>query len=277
MSLRTVRSTAFSFLMLLAWLPLVAQTSSYHTTLSNDASGAPQIILVNDSNTPIEAFHILQQCQSGGSWSSRDALDGPGMTASAIQGANGGQSQTLGVQPNGTWNAGFKTQIGANVCGVVIDALFFADGSYQGKDAVVRSLKARRDGIAAGVSYWTNRFSALPPSGSNLSPLLAEATRLEAADLAMQNNYPFNPVSDVAEPLLRAYWAGKYQVDSNVANLLTQDLASTPASGNPPDVAGFIAGWQQMINSDLSMQKLNSTFPPITAPAGNSGNTSVTQ
>jgi hypothetical protein len=78
-----------SIMLVVSWsLPLVAQSSNYHMEFVDIAPGITQIVLVNDSSQPIEAFHVLEQCDAGDGWWGRDALSGAGgprSTSSDIQ------------------------------------------------------------------------------------------------------------------------------------------------------------------------------------------------
>jgi len=100
MSFRTILGSVFGVLVLLTGRLLVAQISGCHIELSDINPQITQIVLVNDSNQPIEAFRISQQCKSGAPYSRNDALDGPD-TMGAIDGENGSPSRTIGVEPGG--------------------------------------------------------------------------------------------------------------------------------------------------------------------------------
>jgi hypothetical protein len=56
------RAVVFCFPVILGWLPLVAQSSSYHLEFDDDKLGQ-RVILVNDSEKPMEAFAASQRCQ----------------------------------------------------------------------------------------------------------------------------------------------------------------------------------------------------------------------
>jgi hypothetical protein len=48
----------------LGCLPLAAQSSSYHLETDDRISGWQQVVLVNDSEKPIEAYAAYQHCQA---------------------------------------------------------------------------------------------------------------------------------------------------------------------------------------------------------------------
>src|SRR5580700_6004196 len=143
--------------MLCGCTPLLAQVRGCHMELSDGTSG--WVILVNDSEKTVEAYHLSAKCMSEGRprmgmEASYDALDsagtsrsGPGKVIAGIfthsdvaePGTRMVSMENLAPQPFGcVWDAKF-------------DAVIYADGSYEGDEMKVRRLQARRDGVVADV------------------------------------------------------------------------------------------------------------------------------
>lgn len=61
------------------------------------------------------------------------------------------------VKSGGRWTSNLFLSTSETLnCDVQIDAVLFGDGTYDGSEAAVEELKARRDAIAAGV--WSARL-----------------------------------------------------------------------------------------------------------------------
>jgi hypothetical protein len=287
MALSVARGGVFCSMAILfstGWLPLIAQSSDYHLEFADRVNGPARVILVNDSEKSIEAYYPFQRCKSGATYyGGQDVLDVPGVDNS-LHGAGGSGPRSV-LEPGGRWetvispSAGSTSSVstssgstsgdGAERCEPRIDAIIFADGSFDGNAEFVKALKARRDGTVAAVNYWADRFSHENPDGSGLGVLLADANRLYAEDGTRQRKYRLNLPNDDPPPLLREYWHARFHVDQNVAHFLAHDLSKETASENLHLAAGFIDEWKKKIDSDAAMRKLNSEFPPITESAGN--------
>jgi hypothetical protein len=273
MRLLAIRGAVFCLAVTPGWLPLAAQSSSYHTQLSNDTNGRSRIILVNDSDKPIEAYHASQRCQAGGVYSSEDVLDHPGVTSGSIHGPDGERAPRSGfVERGGRWDTFMSittnpSNNSAEKCDTRIEAVLFADGSYEGKEAVARGLKARRDGIRASVSYWENKFNSEDPDGSSLAVLHAEAKRIVSENRVKLNKYQFNLLKDDSPSLLHQYWAGRLQVDTNVAGHFPSDASEEKQSGSFHYLANYIHTWKTKIDNDVAMKRLDTVFPPFSEPA----------
>lgn len=267
-----------SIALVVSWsLPLVAQSSSYHMELVDVAPEITQIVLVNDSSQPIEAFHVLEKCDAGDAWWSRDALSGPGgprSTSSDIHGAHGRFSQTIGVEPGGRWDGQYLPKSNGYECGERADAIIFADGSYEGDEAAVCSLMAKRDGVTSALKYWTDKFEGENPDGSTLSSIFAEAKRRKAEDDVRMSTYRIH-VNTEPEPPQREYWLGRLLVDQNLLVHLPKEFPSDKASAIFLHAAGFIGDWKEKFDKDTSMKKLSLIFRPISMPAEQSAETAA--
>jgi hypothetical protein len=257
---------------MLAPNPLPAQGSGYHVELSDERSGHREIILVNDSDKPIEAFHLVNRCASGGSSAQMDTLGSPYAVLS-IDEPDGRRTHRAAVEPGERWDtqsgtATLATKNGIQECDTEVDAVLFGDGSHAGRDDVARSMKAKRDGIVASVNYWADRIGRENPDGSGLATLRNDAERLAVADDAEKRMYPFNSLGDDAvRPLLYEYWLGRNQVDAYVALQVPKELNQDKAAVNLRKVVDFVAKWKNKIDSNLAMKNLNLEFPPVSVPA----------
>jgi hypothetical protein len=189
------RAVVFCFPVILGWLPLVAQSSSYHLEFDDDKLGQ-RVILVNDSEKPMEAFAASQRCQRAGGGSgadgSKDILFYPSEGGgSDMQAADRSRPPRSGGLDTGARRKTFLVMMSERGdCQNRITAVLFSDGSFEGDDAAVRSLKAQRDGLAGGVHYWADRIGREEPDGSTLNALLAEVRERMVADQAKQKKYP---------------------------------------------------------------------------------------
>jgi hypothetical protein len=147
------RFASFSVFLSLVSLPAFAQNPAYHLEFSDHTSG--WVILVNDSQKPIEAFTVKATCGATTATPTYDALEfsGGGTSHPAIKGLQPSLIQpgqrffalvNLAPQPSGcSWRG--------DVAGVI-----YADGTYDGQASAVHDLQARRAGIAAALEYWSN-------------------------------------------------------------------------------------------------------------------------
>ena len=270
MSSLGARAVVFCFSVIFGWLPLAAQSFSYHLEFDDRILGSQQVILVNDSEKSIEAFGASQRCHKarGGSGndSTRDVLDNPSINgvSSDMQAAVGSGPPRSGVLETGArWRTAIAIFPENGDCQNQITAVFFSDGSFEGEDAGVRGLKAHRDGLAAGIHYWADRISREKPDGSTLNALQAEIKQRMAEDQMKQQKFPIHITEVDTPPLLWQYWSGWLQVESTIEFHFPKDLSQGKASENFRRVADEINQWKTKIDGNLALQKLNIAFPAI--------------
>lgn len=265
----SARAVGFCWLVILGWLPLAAQSSSYHLEFDDRIPGQPPqlLTLVNDSEKPIEAFESSQRCHKGrlstGSDDSFDILD---HLQGEIQATNESIPPRSRVLETGErWRTIVAFSPEHRGCHMRINAVFFSDGSFEGDDAAVQGLKARRDGLAAGIHFWADRLSREKPDGSTLDALLAAVRQRIAEDQTKQKKYPIDIRHDDPPPLLWQYWSGRLAVERNieVQLFLTKHLSQEKASQYLRNVADAINQWREKIDGNLALQKLNIVFPAI--------------
>jgi hypothetical protein len=266
MSSLGVRAVVFCFPVILGWLPVAAQSFSYHLEFEDNA-GSKQVILVNDSEKPIEAFAASQRCQKAHGWSGsdgiRDILFYPS-TDIDMQAADRSGPPRSGVLDTGArWSTLLAMMPERGDCQNRITAVFFSDGSFEGDDAAVRSLKAGRDGLAAGVHYWADRISREKQDGSTLNALLAEVRKRMVADQAKQQKYPTSGHRDSSAQPLWEYWASWVTVERDIELRFPKDLGQEKPSATLRRVADMINGWKTKIDGNIALQKLNIVFPAI--------------
>jgi hypothetical protein len=271
MSSLGVRAVVFCFPVILGWLPVAAQSASYHLEFEDNA-GSKQVILVNDSERPIEAFAASQLCQGAtgvsGSGGIRDILFYPSKDID-MQAADRSGPPRSGVLDKGArWSTLLAMMPERGDCQNRITAVFFSDGSFEGDDAAVRSLKAGRDGLAAGVHYWADRISREKPDGSTLNALLAELRERMAADRAKQYKYPTSGHRDSSAQPLWEYWESWLTVERDIKSRFPNDLGQEKPSTTLRRVADMIGGWKTKIDGNIALKKLNIVFPPISESSG---------
>jgi hypothetical protein len=232
--------------------------------LSDGTSG--WVILVNDSERPIEAFYFSGQCNAinarggAGVQFSYDALQSPG-TVSGHPGLDGKfLSQKDVVAPKGRMISMTKLELQQSGCDWKgdIDAVIYSDGSYEGDEMIARGMAAQRDGIAAGVAYWRDRFNRENTDAVNLDAINAEAQRLKKEDSAKS----WSSSGCRKSPLTCEYWKGRYQVDSNVALWLQKGAIKDTPEDRYRKTVQSIERWQKKIDDNVALKRLDVTFPP---------------
>jgi hypothetical protein len=129
---------------------------------------------------------------------------------------------------------------------VAIDAVLYADGTYEGDKAQARSLQAKRDGIAASVNYWIDRLKTLPASPKELASLRTEAERRSRGGPCTQPT----PAC--------GFQQGRRQVESNMAERL-EHLKDTPETAYQQALA-FLTQWQKELDGNVALKRLDATF-----------------
>jgi hypothetical protein len=276
MSSLGARAIVFCFLVILGWLPLAAQSSSYHLESDDRAAGRQPVILVNDSEKSIEAYGASQLCfkakvYTGVPNESRDILDNPfNGAASGMRAPDGSGPARSGVLETGArWRTNMATLPDWD-CRTQVNAVLFSDGSFEGEDTAVRGLKARRDGLAAAIHYWADRISREKPDGSTLDTLHDELKKRKAEDLLKQGKYRAQSnltfegaVPPVPPPVLEQYWSGWLSVDTNLEFQLSRYFTHENAGESFRKLADEINQWKTKIDGNLALQKLNVAFPVI--------------
>jgi hypothetical protein len=280
MSSLRVRPVALSLavilsLAMLGSLPLAAQSPSYHLETDDRMSGWQQVILVNDSEKPIEAYAAYQQCQAqpkphstylgGSTLASEDILSDPHLNGISVhlRAADGSLARHGVLEKGDRWMTFLVVTPEKGDCQNKITAVLFSDGSFEGEDAAVRGIKASRDGWAAGVHYWADRIGREKPDGSTLAALLAEVKQRKTEDQSRMRKYPEYTQGEDTSSLLWHYWASWANVELILEPALTNDLKRQTPSDAVRRITDEINEWKKKIDGNLALQKLNMVFPPI--------------
>jgi hypothetical protein len=257
MSSWSVRIAAACFVICGCSMSLLAQGRGYHMELSDGTSG--WVILVNDSQIPIEAFHFVGKCriagrEVAGSEFTYDALDSPGNSLSHP--AITGRAQSDVVKPGERYFALTKLLPQPSECiwDGDITSVIYADGTYEGEENTARDLQARRDGIAAGVQYWVERVQGGVVEKPDPEAMAAEAKQL-SEETRTKTRYCVGP----NQPLSCAYWSGRHQVDANVA--LQGSRKKEDPESNYAWMTQFIKRWRKKVEADDALKRLDVTFP----------------
>jgi len=276
MSSLGARAVVFCFPVILGWLPLAARSSSYHLEFDGRIPGSQQVILVNDSEKSIEAYGASQLCFKpkqyvGHPDDSKDILDHPfkGATSDMRAADGSGPARSGVIETGGRWRTAMATLPDYD-CRTQVNAVLFSDGSFEGGNAGVRGLKARRDGLAAAIHYWADRISREKPDGSTLDALHDELKKHKAEDMLKRGKYQSQPhltFEEAEQPvppqLLWQYWSGWLAVEGYLEFQLSKDLSQEKAGENFQKVADEINQWKKKIDGNLALQKLNIVFPPV--------------
>jgi len=250
MAVFALRQFALRIPWILGCWPLAAQSARPH--LEYEPKGSLfQLVLVNDSEKAIEAFSVRQTCDKSGQFTAAILYKGLRGTSGVIE---SGEHRGLG--------GGWKLPSEDLACDAQLEAVFFADGSFEGNDAAVRSLKARGDGITASVNYWLDRIKREKTDGSTLGLLLDAIKQRVAADKVLQGQYPLNLERGIP-PLLREYWEGRREVDAALEARFPRDLSTVKPNELLQRVTDYMEKRKADIDGTEALQKLNIVFPPI--------------
>ena len=282
MSKLQARAVLFCFLFIMGWMPLVAQSSSYHLELDDPTAGPQQVIFVSDSEKSVDAFAVSQQCprEPNGTrtsaYGNHDILDSPFLrgVSSDMRCADGRLARGPVLETGECWRTALFVSPQKRDCQNEVTAIIFSDGSFEGEDAAVRGLKAHRDGLAAGVQYWAAKLSQEKPDGSTLLALFNEVERSKTEDQRKQRDH-YRPrrmlekdESALPQALLWLYWSGRVQVDTNLELRLNGFIKGSSgvktASEALRKIADEIDQWKTKIDSNPAQQKLDTAFPPLT-------------
>jgi hypothetical protein len=258
-------------------LPISGQ-SSYHVEIA-EAPNVPigtlkLVVLVNDSQKVIEAYHAKADCKSsdGSGPPSRvrdeQSYDALSFAADsmAMMGP-GGKSIAQGflIMPGGHFVTGMLLGPESSGCTwqAEADAIFYTDGTYEGADSSVRNLQAHRDGIVASVRFWEQilREPDMPDdptvaADQRVAAIEAEAERRKEQDMRGVR-YP----GCANSPLACEYWRGWQAVDGNVLNYAKTSRANRPPNEVYRRIAQFIDRLNRKINNDASLKTLDTIFP----------------
>ena len=256
-----LRHVAFCIPLIMGHLPMAAQNSSYHVEFEPQGSRSfSHLVLVNDSNKSIEAYSVLQTC-------GRYAQFDPNILGQGYQSSRfvplRGESGVIKPGERRTLRGGWSYRPGDRSCDAQVEAVLFTDGSFEGEDALVRGLKGLGDGEAASVNYWVDRIKSEEPDGSTLGLLLDEIKEHVADDKAEANRYPNRRYRD--RPLWE-YWEGRLEVDLDIESLFPKDLSAVKPNDLLKRVTNYLEKRKTDIDGNETMQKLNTVFPPISAP-----------
>jgi hypothetical protein len=257
---RSVRHSAIWSLVLCGCLPIAAQHRGYHTELSNGTSG--WLALINDSAQPIEAFHYKARCGNGGMGFSHDVLDFPGNKSSQPP-VGGYQPDREDIVKPGDRRY-FMLNLPPQTSGCAwqgdIDAVIFANGTFDGDETIVRGMQARRDGIAAAIGDWKERLRNWTEQvhqqtgDTNPDPL-----SLKAKDLSDEDSQKTMFPGCREKPTACEYWKGRKHVDSNIA--IWAAGKSDSAVERHHILLGMIEKWQTKMDKDTAFVELDQTFP----------------
>ncbi len=249
---------------------LGAQTPAYHSEYDEAPNGFIRMVLVNDSDKTIEAFHATERCSQGGSEQSADTLDFPVDSIASISGPDGRFARRGVVEPGGRWTSSlFESTPTATNCDVQIEAVLFGDGTYDGSDAAVEELKARRDGIAAGVQLWVEKLSTNDGVAPTEETLHAEAVSVTAQDTAQRNKYRHGPQGRSEDFASYGYWAGRVQVDINILHQFAHGAKTKEAPVDLTKLTDMVSRWSNKVNTNAALKRLDVTFPPAARQATN--------
>jgi len=256
---RLIRFRLVWLAMLCGCVPLLAQSRNYHAEIANEPDR--RFILVNDSKEPIEAFHASVECHDPTSSVEIDMRVSSEETYDALAGSRKRWWLWDGLTAKGdVVEPGERFNIGGTLNAVCnwepnVDAVIYADGSYDGNELAVRRLQARRDGLATGVKFWADKLNRDTPHGSDLDAMVAVAKRMASIDSAIA---AFSEQHTLWLP--SSYWRGRHEADGPVAERL-QRMPKDHPEQSYEQLVQFVTGWQREIEDNLALKRLEVTFP----------------
>ena len=265
-----IKHEIFCLLIGICSSPLGAQRAAYHMEYDQAPNGFIRMILVNDSNKTIEAFHATDRCCHGGSEQSADTLDFPADSTASMSGPDGRLARQGVVEPGGRWTSFLSESTPTETnCDVQIDAVLFGDGTYDGSEVAVEELKARRDGIAAGLHLWVAKLSTKDAVGPTAETLRAEAMSVTAQDTAQRNECHHDPQGHPEDFASCGYREGRVQVDINILQQFGHGADAKEAPVDLSKLTGMVSRWSNKVNTNAALKRLDVTFPPVVQPAIN--------
>ena len=231
---------------------VLGQSQSYSLELSDGTTG--RVMVVNESDQPMEAFHFHSECGNGGFEFVEDQLAswGSGSDLTDLSGRHFRSPYLLGPHQRGMSMRRVMPQPSGCAAHSDIDAVVYADGSYEGDESAVQALQARRDGMAAALQFWIERLNGEDLQRLDVGSLGEEAGRLKHTD---ETKY-----SCRVAPIACSYWLGRLQVDQNVLlQLKPNDGEDDPATLRR--ILGLLVRWQKKIGDDAAFKKLDGQFP----------------
>jgi len=237
------------------------------------------LVFVNDSEKPIsiEAYHLIQRCEGGGTWGSTDFFMNPRSvgTKPIRQAGSTFWPDAIEIDGKGRFETGIEFRALKNAKGVAekcesqMDAVLFTDGTHEGKEGAVHTLKAHRDGISERVSYWAKRLSLENLDGSGIDEMQSEAECFVKEDRAVFGEHGSDFFQYEVEPVLDGYWEGRYFIDKKVMAFFNPGERSPALTFH--QLSHQIMLWKKGIDSHSSSKTLDIEFPPLSEPIGTCG------
>jgi hypothetical protein len=264
------RTVVYSMAFLLCAAPIAAQ--SYHLEFVKSDRGWVNMRLMNDSDKLLVAFMHSTQCPNAIMSPSSKAVvggmaDSMGGHSSLMHSANGSFSQKPGIERGGWWEIGKLATVKVDgedrECEEQMDVVLFADGTYEGSEADLQSIKAHRDGVAASVMYWFDRFNRENPDGSTLETLRTELKQVQKQDSEKSTHVHALPedADGPAIPPERWYWLGKQGMDDGILAWFPPESSTYNAPDCFRRVTGLLNERKTEIDSDEAQKKLAAIFP----------------
>ena len=247
--------------MLFGCVSLFAQTRHYRVRFAPEGQSV-STILINDSEKAIEAYSVSSRCQSRGAGprigDEFDILTIPEDSGEihrskkdvVISSVEPGGQRRLGAISGGPLPTGCEWTVESS--GVI-----YADGTYEGDESVVRNLQARRDGVAASVKFWSDRFGQTNSGAPNASVTADEAMQLIQRDMAKTMELCSHQARAREFTLTCEYWRGRTEPDSSL-QAMERRFKDGPEER---DIAGVFDKWEKKIEGDMAMNKVGAVFP----------------
>jgi len=236
---------------------LSAQSQTVHTHIQLSEGTSGHIIVINGSPKTIEAFHMKSKCGTGGGDTTKDKLESRGTVSSwaAPDGTRFNEPDVIGPWARVALIHMAPKQPGNGcVWDIDVDAVIYADGTFEGDESVVRTLQAQRDGYAAALAYWTERFKQDASGTVDVEATAAAANRMVEDD----SNKGYRGCLGKPSPTC-AYWRGRWQVDINLAERIKP--SSNPPSQRYDEMVQECAQWRAKIEADNALKTLDAVFP----------------
>ena len=148
-----------------------------------------------------------------------------------------------------------------------IDAIIFADGSYEGPEALVRALNARRDAFSARLSFWQDRINRKTADKPSLKHIREDAMHIVDEDKEALDYMQQHHLQDLHLKPWYEFWTGKLWADEQFVRLVPSDSHEENAAEELYKIRNSLTESEKKFDGDLATKRLDAIFPPLSATA----------
>jgi hypothetical protein len=228
----------------------------FHTELMHPQGRMAEwsnIVVVNDSDVAIEAYHFRTTQCSGGGEGDRDSFE----SLYSSPGYPGGfesmpRSQSFPIPPGGRLITQDSIPSIREHCATArVDTVLFSDGTFQGDKGIIHAMQSEREGIATAVHYWHKKLHDEHAETSYMAVVEAARAQLEKV---RGRACTLPDRSTGCE-----FWTGVMHVDVSMSGMGIRK--NKTAEENFQGYVRFVDQWQQKVDDNVAYHKLQAEFP----------------